>query len=121
MPDDWIVVQVGPVCRIPNLARYGVRRRWWYVYRRSRPVGSNTEREVDPWSADADPDWLATQKAMHRQARRLQMPWRSVRGGHKHDPTVAYYLTREEGERLKAFDSDRVEPVERGGGSGDAT
>jgi len=124
MPDDWIVVQVGPVCRVPNAARFGVRRRWWYVYRRSRLAGSNTEREVDPWSANADPDWFATQKAMHRQARALQMPWRTVRDTHKcdvTDVTVAYHLTREEGERLKAFDSDRVGPVEWGGGSGDAT
>lgn len=124
MPDDWIVVQVGPVCRIPNAARYWIKRRWWYVHQRSRLAGTATEREVDPWSASARPDWLEAQKIMHQRAARLQLPWRTMRDGHKCDKVVAYYLTREEAVRLKAFDTDRVElvePVEWGEGGGNAT
>ena len=115
MPDDWIVVQVGPVCRIPGAARYGIRRRWWYVYQRSRLAGVATEREVDPWVASAHPDWLDARSAMHRQASKLRLPWHVTRGNVVHD-TVAYYAAREEAERLKALASDRVEPVEWGAG-----
>jgi hypothetical protein len=113
---QWVVVQVGPVCRVPGAARFGVRRRWWYVHQRSRLDGTTAAtREVDPWSAHADPDWLAAQNEMHRRARALRMPWCAVRRDtHLPDNTVAYYLTREGAESQKAFDTDRVQLVDWG-------
>lgn len=110
MPDDWDVVQVGPVLQVPRQARFRGKQGWWYIYQRSRLVlPPHTERETDPWSSPKFRGKTQAEAAMYLHARSLRLPWQAVRGwGRLGEKVVSYHINQPSGEYCKPFDTDTI-------------
>jgi hypothetical protein len=116
MPNNWVVVQVGPILQVPSRPIFGWRQEWWYIHQRSRSI-DGVEHVNNAYSATAYPDRHTAWGMMILLAHRRGLGWRVVHhtdhtahAGRREvkEVTISLHLTAEDAGLHRLSDSDLV-------------